>query len=109
MVSEKQKMESMSQPTRVTKSRFEFEEEGRIAYLEFETDDRGWLTLLHTEVPPELRGRGIAGTLVRTAFEYARDNRLRVDVICPLAADYLRRHPELKGPLDSRPSSKPQE
>jgi uncharacterized protein len=99
----------MSKASRVTRSRFEFEEEGRTAYLEFETDDRGWLTLLHTEVPPQLRGRGIAGTLVRTAFEYARDNRLRVDVICPLAADYLRRHPEIKASLNSKPSSKPQE
>jgi predicted GNAT family acetyltransferase len=99
----------MSKASRVTRSRFEFEEEGRTAYLEFETDDRGWLTLLHTEVPPQLRGRGIAGTLVRTAFEYARDNRLRVDVICPLAADYLRRHPEIKESLNSKPSSEPQE
>ena len=27
---------------------------------------------LHTEVPEALRGRGIAGTLAKTGFEYAR-------------------------------------
>jgi hypothetical protein len=86
----------MSTPGKVTRSRFEYEEGGQLAYLDFETEDRGWITLLHTEVPPALRGRGIAGMLVRTDFEYARDNHLRVDVICPLAADYLKRHPELK-------------
>jgi predicted GNAT family acetyltransferase len=87
----------MSKPSRVTRSRFEFEEEGKVAFLEFETDDLGWITLLRTEVPNELRGRGIAGELVQTAFEYARERRLRVDVLCPLAADYLKRHPELRG------------
>ncbi|HMG01830.1 MAG TPA: GNAT family N-acetyltransferase [Edaphobacter sp.] len=86
----------MSTPSRVTRSRFEYEEGAHLAWLEFETDDRGWITLLHTEVPAAIRGQGIAGILVRIALEYARDNKLRVDVVCPLAADFLRRHPELK-------------
>lgn len=88
----------MPNRSQVTRSRFEYEEEGKVAFLEFETDDLGWITLLQTEVPRELRGRGIAGILVRTAFEYARDRHLRIDVLCPLAADYLKRHPELKNP-----------
>lgn len=86
----------MTTPSKVTRRRFEYEEAGHLAYLEFETDDHGWITLLHTEVPAAIRGQGIAGILVRTAFEYARDNKLRVDVVCPLAADFLSRHPELK-------------
>jgi hypothetical protein len=94
----------MSKPAKVTRSRFEYEEEGQLAWLDFETDDHGWITLLHTEVPPSLRGRGIAGMLVRTALEHARDNNLRLDVVCPLAADFLKRHPELKPP-GSRSSS----
>jgi|UPI00047A1FB9 predicted GNAT family acetyltransferase len=93
----------MPDSSRVTRSRFEYEEEGQVAYLEFEVDERGWITLLHTEVPTELRGRGIAGVLVRTALEYARDNHLRLDVLCPLATDYLKRHPELQEGLRSKP------
>lgn len=92
----------MSNRRQVTKSRFEFEEDNKVAYLEVEIDDHGWITLVHTEVPPDLRGQGIAGTLLRTALEYARDNRLRIDVICPLAADYIKRHPELKLPVSER-------
>lgn len=92
----------MSDRRQVTKSRFEFEEDSKVAYLEVEIDDHGWITLVHTEVPPDLRGQGIAGTLLRTALEYARDNRLRVDVLCPLAADYIKRHPELKLPASKR-------
>ena len=82
--------------TAVTRNRFEIEEAGKIAYLEFEIDDSKWMTLWHTEVPQELRGQGIASELSKTAFEYARKNELKVDVICPLAADFVAKHPEYK-------------
>ena len=49
------------------------------------------MTLWHTEVPPSLRGRGIAATLARPALEYARDENLKVDIISPLVANYIRR------------------
>jgi len=84
----------MTDPSKVTKSRFEFEENGETAWLEFDRDDRGWMTLWHTEVPPSLRGRGLAATLAQTALEYARDEKLKVDVICPLVASYITKHPE---------------
>lgn len=80
-----------------TMSRFELEEEGETAYLEFELDKAGWITLWHTEVPPALRGRGLASELAKTALEYARDNSLKVDVICPSVAGYLAKHPEFQG------------
>jgi predicted GNAT family acetyltransferase len=82
--------------SQVSRNRFEFEDEGETAYLEFEVDGHGWMTLWHTEVPPRLRGRGIAGMLAQTAFEYARDNQLKVDVICPIANDYVKKHPEFQ-------------
>lgn len=85
----------MSQePDRVTRSRFEIEDHGEVAYLEFDTDSQGWMTIWHTEVPPAIRGRGVASELAQTAFEYAKQQHLRVDVICPLAAEFLRKHPE---------------
>ena len=84
----------MTDRSKVTKSRFELDEDEETAWLEFERDDQGWITLWHTEVPPSLRGRGIAGTLARTALEYARDENLKVDVICPLVANYLQKNPE---------------
>jgi uncharacterized protein len=87
----------MSQTHRVTRSRFELEEAGETAYLEFDQDSAGWITLIHTEVPPALRGRGIAGVLAQTGLEYARDNHLKVDVVCPLVAGYLSKHPEFQG------------
>jgi hypothetical protein len=80
--------------SKVTRSRFEIEERGEVAYLEFDTDSQGWMTIWHTEVPPAMRRHGIAAELAQTAFEYARQNNLRVDVICPLAADFASKHPE---------------
>jgi len=86
----------MSDQRSGVRSRFELEEEGATAYLEFEQDSGGWITLWHTEVPEALRGRGIAGTLAKTAFEYARDHNLKVDVICPVAANFVSKHPEFQ-------------
>jgi predicted GNAT family acetyltransferase len=80
-----------------TMSRFELEEEGETAYLEFELDKAGWITLWHTEVPQALRGRGVAGELAKTALEYARDHNLKVDVICPSVMGYLAKNPEFQG------------
>jgi predicted GNAT family acetyltransferase len=81
---------------KVTRNRFEVEESGEVAYLEFDTDSQGWMTIWHTEVPPAMRGRGVAAELAQTAFKYAKQNNLRVDVICPLAADFVTKHPEYK-------------
>jgi hypothetical protein len=52
------------------------------------------LALLETEVPESLRGTGIAGMLAKTALDYARENHLKVDVICPFVSGYLETHPE---------------
>jgi uncharacterized protein len=82
--------------TRVTRSRFEIEQDGQISYLEFETDGHGWMTIWHTEVAKDLRGKGIGLELVTTAFQYAKENSLQVDVICPLALHLIEKHPEFK-------------
>jgi uncharacterized protein len=54
------------------------------------------IILEHTEVPPVLQGRGIAGKLAQTALEYARSAHLHVVPRCPAAASYMNRHPEYK-------------
>jgi hypothetical protein len=72
-------------------SRFELNVDGHIGYLEYErTPDT--LTLLHTEVPPEIRGRHIADRLVEAALAIGRSEGRRLVVICPFARAYLRRH-----------------
>jgi uncharacterized protein len=77
-------------------SRFELEEDGETAYLEFELDNVGWITLWHTEVPPALRGQGFGEMLAKTALEYARDHQLKVDVMCPVVAKFISKNPEFQ-------------
>ncbi|KAA6463338.1 N-acetyltransferase [Acidobacteria bacterium AB60] len=92
----------MKGPTKVIRSRFEIEQDGHKGYLEFETDGHGWMTIWHTEVEPALRGKGIGLELVRTAFAYAKENGLRVDVICPLALHVTQEHPEFRELMGKR-------
>ena len=92
----------MNEPIRVVKSRFEIEQDGHIGYLEFETDGHGWMTIWHTEVATALRGKGIGLELVQTAFDYARENGLKVDVICPLALHVVEEHPEFQALMGKR-------
>jgi predicted GNAT family acetyltransferase len=73
--------------------RFEVSIAGKHAFLDYLLK-RPMLTLVHTEVPAELREQGIAGKLVHAALEFARREGLRVKPDCPFAADYIRKHPE---------------
>ncbi|MGH9501406.1 MAG: GNAT family N-acetyltransferase [Terriglobales bacterium] len=82
-----------AEPQKVTTGRFEIERDGQIAYLEY-TMTGSVLGLIHTEVPDKLRGLGLASSLAETALQYARQNNLKVDVICPSVLDYLAKHPE---------------
>jgi uncharacterized protein len=73
------------------RSRFELTVDSQTAYLAYErTNDR--LTLVHTEVPPELRGRHLAEKLVEAGVSAARASGLRLVVVCPFARAYMRRH-----------------
>ena len=80
-------------PQLISNGRFELERDGRVAYLEYNLAGKV-LQLIHTEVPEALRGKGMASTLAESALQWAREHEVKVDVICPSVAAYLRRHPE---------------
>jgi predicted GNAT family acetyltransferase len=73
--------------------RFQMVVEGHTAFAEYSLTN-GVLTIVHTEVPSELGGRGIAGDLVKTMLEYARSQGAKVVPACSYAKTYLERHPE---------------
>jgi uncharacterized protein len=77
----------------VTTGRFELERDGHVASLQY-TVAGHVLALLHTEIPEVLRGSGVASTLAQTAFDWARDHHMKVDVVCPFVAAFLETHPE---------------
>jgi uncharacterized protein len=82
-------------PQQVVNGRFEIERDGHIAYLEYSLAGKV-LQLIHSEVPPELRGHGLASELAKSALDWARENGIKVDVICPSVADYIEKHPEYR-------------
>jgi uncharacterized protein len=77
----------------VDEGRFEAEVEGRLAVAEYHLAP-GRILFTHTEVPPQFRGRGIAGQVVRAGLEHARAEGLTVVPYCSYVASYIRRHPE---------------
>jgi predicted GNAT family acetyltransferase len=73
--------------------RFEVRAGESLAVLEYE-EEGGRVTLVHTEVPVSMEGRGIAGRLAVAALEDAHDRNLTVVPVCDFVVAYLKRHPE---------------
>ena len=71
--------------------RFVLVEDGHTAELIYHVHGQRF-TLIHTEVPDELEGRGIGGRLVRAALERARREGLTIVPKCPFARSWLERH-----------------
>ena len=78
---------------KVTTGRFEIERNGEAAYLEYSLSENV-LGLIRTEVPENLRGMGLASSLAETALHWARENNLKVDIICPSVQAYVSKNPQ---------------
>ena len=76
-----------------TERRFELDVEGHLAVACYTLSD-GVMTFTHTEVLPELSGRGVASRLIGGALDEVRALGLRVVAKCPFVAGYLGKHPE---------------
>jgi predicted GNAT family acetyltransferase len=74
-------------------SRFELVVDGETAVLVYERTPRS-LVLVHTEVPPALRGRHLGDVLVQAAIAAAQAEGLHVVVVCPFVKAYLKKHPQ---------------
>jgi uncharacterized protein len=96
----------MAETMEATKGRFEIDRDGGTSYLAYEIDGEGWISLLHTEVPPALRGRGIANELAQMGLEYAKAHELKVDIVCPIVFHFLTKNPEYR-PLVGRRGYQP--
>ena len=63
------------------RKRFELETDGHTAYLYYRLEP-GVITLTHTEVPPELGGRGIGSKLGRATLDAVRAQGRKLIVEC---------------------------
>jgi predicted GNAT family acetyltransferase len=82
------------------KQRYELAVDGHIAATYYEIAGNV-ITFEHTEVPPELGGKGIGSTLIKGALDQVRSAGLKVIAECPFVKAYIDKHPDY-GDLLSR-------
>lgn len=75
------------------RSRFESHIGNQVAFLSYRRSPKE-LVLTHADTPRELEGRGIASSVTRAAFEFARQHKLAVVPQCPFVVWYIQQHPE---------------
>ena len=73
--------------------RYELTVDGHLAATYYKISD-GVITFVHTEVPPELGGRGVGSKLVKGALDQVRADGLKVIAECPFVKAYIGKHAE---------------
>ncbi|AMR32622.1 acetyltransferase [Mucilaginibacter sp. PAMC 26640] len=72
---------------------FELLVDGQRAFIDYKTKDNK-IYLVHTEVPKELQGQGVAEALVEKAFNYIEQHKLVMIPSCSYVQLFLKKHPE---------------
>jgi predicted GNAT family acetyltransferase len=75
------------------RNRFELDIDGVIAFVSYRKSP-GAITLLHTDVPPELGGRGIGSKLARATLDAVRAQGRQLSVECDFIRSFMTKHPE---------------
>ena len=75
--------------------RFELVVEGHLAAAYYKVDGNV-ITFVHTEVPPELGGKGVGSKLVQDALDRVRAEGMKVIAECPFVKAWIGKHPEYK-------------
>jgi predicted GNAT family acetyltransferase len=78
--------------------RFELVVEGHLAAAYYKVDGNV-ITFVHTEVPPELGGKGVGSKLVQAALDQVGAEGMKVIAECPFVKAWIGKHPEYKGLL----------
>lgn len=86
--------------------RFELRVDGLLSRADYRLSD-GVMHLVHTEVPPQQQGRGIAAALVRAALAHARAEGLKVRPACSYVRAYMARHRDTHDLLASAAATPP--
>ncbi|MDQ6762513.1 MAG: N-acetyltransferase, partial [Bacteroidota bacterium] len=69
--------------------RFEIHEGDSVAFLVYKYHKKD-IAFMHTEVPENMEGRGVASALTKYAFEFAKSKNKLVMIYCPFVGAYLK-------------------
>jgi len=72
---------------------FELIIDGHRAFIDYQQRGDKYF-LLHTEVPVDLEGHGVAAALVEKTFKFIEENKAKIVPYCAYIKAYLKRHPE---------------
>jgi predicted GNAT family acetyltransferase len=73
--------------------RFEAGSEANPGHVDYRLGE-GFVDFVHTEVPPEYQGQGLAGKLAAGALEWARGTGRKVKASCPYISGFIAKRPE---------------
>jgi predicted GNAT family acetyltransferase len=86
-------------------AQFEIRADGELAgFLQYHLHD-GVIAFLHAETDPRFRGHGVAGRLIQSSLDSARERHLAVLPYCPFVRGWITEHLEYAAlvPDDMRP------
>lgn len=75
--------------------RFELTVDGHTAVAYYKLDG-SVVSFIHTEVPPELGGKGVGSRLVQGALDQIRAEGMKVIPVCPFVKAWITGHPEYR-------------
>lgn len=75
------------------RNRFELDVGGTIAFVAYRKST-GAITLVHTEVPLALGGKGIGSRLARATLDAVRTQGRKLTVECEFIQSFMGKHPE---------------
>lgn len=84
------------------KHRFETNQEGNLAFVEYQILDNEIMNIYHTEVPEPIEGKGVGSAIMKEALDFARRNNYQVLPTCAFAQSYLMKHPDYRDVLIKR-------
>jgi predicted GNAT family acetyltransferase len=73
--------------------RFELPVDGEMAIIQYSREGDIY-NLIHTEVPEQLEGRGLASRLVLKTLEFLEAGHYKMRPQCAYIGSFLKRHPE---------------